>query len=155
MRTCSSNRCSGIAHQLENSAQHVPVCLNENLMTPSLFICDWLLPLSPNSLPNMAQYTQWEPVQAIFVLNSVYLNSSQYRPVWSTLNLYLSQVLTLISLHFNDHIQQGPLRPTVILFHIVSLLDELCIFKLLPIWTSMVHSAPLSLSSTYTDNSPF
>jgi hypothetical protein len=84
-------------------------------------------------------------------MNCVSSNSSQYGPVWSTLLLYLFQVLTLIPLHFNNHIQQGPLRPTVILFHIYSLPDELCIFKLLPIWTCMVHSAPLSLSSTYTD----
>ena len=62
---------------------------------------------------------------------------------------FLSHVLTLIPLHFNIHIQQGPLRPTVILFHVFLLLCELCIFKLLPIRTCMVHSAPISFSSTY------
>ena len=62
---------------------------------------------------------------------------------------FLSHILTLIPIYFNIHIQQGPLRPTVILFHVFLLLCELCIFKLLPIRTSMVHSAPLSFSSTY------
>ena len=68
MRTCSSNLCSGLAHHLSISTQHAPDCPNENLTVPSLCIYDRLLPLSPNSLSNMAHFTQWEPVQAIFAL---------------------------------------------------------------------------------------